>query len=142
MSAGVIKFSYQVMLVYGQIALPAFYPFAGFICKLPWEVLRRLERKIFKQRYNNDRKKHIWAASWQNQHSAFATSMDPDQPAHPHSLIRIHTVRLPTLSQVEKLIANSMDSDQTATVRMRWLRSGSMLVANALCWFCCDAAHV
>jgi hypothetical protein len=36
---------------------------------------------------------YIWAASRQNQHSAFATSMDQDQPAHPRSLIRIHTVR-------------------------------------------------
>jgi hypothetical protein len=45
--------------------------------------------------------------------------MDPDQPAHLHSLIKIHAVRLPTLLQVEKLIANSMDPDQTA--RMRWL---------------------
>jgi hypothetical protein len=35
--------------------------------------------------------------------------MDPDQPAHPPSLIRIHAVRLKTLLQVEKLIANSMD---------------------------------
>jgi hypothetical protein len=40
--------------------------------------------------------------------------MDPDQPAHPRSLNRIHAVRLPTLLQVEKLIANSMDPDQTA----------------------------
>jgi hypothetical protein len=31
--------------------------------------------------------------------------MDPDQPAHPLSLIRIHAVRLQTLSQIEKLIA-------------------------------------
>jgi hypothetical protein len=38
--------------------------------------------------------------------------MDPDQPAHPRSLIRIPAVRLPTLLQVEKLIANSMDPDQ------------------------------
>jgi hypothetical protein len=45
--------------------------------------------------------------------------MDPDQPAHPHSLIRIHAVCLPTLLQVEKLIAISMDPDQT--VRMRRL---------------------
>jgi hypothetical protein len=51
--------------------------------------------------------------------------MDPDQPAHPRSLIRIHAVRLQTLLQVEKLIANSMDPDQTAR----------MLVANALCGF-------
>jgi hypothetical protein len=28
----------------------------------------------------------------QNQHSEFAPSMDPDQPAHPLSLIRIHAV--------------------------------------------------
>jgi hypothetical protein len=34
-----------------------------------------------------------WAASWQNQHTAFAASMDPDQPAHPRNLIRIHAVR-------------------------------------------------
>jgi hypothetical protein len=33
-----------------------------------------------------------WAASRQNQHSAFATNMDPDQPVHPRSLIRIHAV--------------------------------------------------
>jgi hypothetical protein len=32
-----------------------------------------------------------------NQHSAFATSMDPDQPAHHGSLIRIHAVSLQTL---------------------------------------------
>jgi hypothetical protein len=60
---------------------------------------------------------HIWAASWQNHHNGFATSMAPDQPAHPRSLIKIHAVRLPTLLQVEKLIANSMDPDQTARMR-------------------------
>jgi hypothetical protein len=32
----------------------------------------------------------------------------------PRSLIRINAVRLQTLLQVEKLIANSMDPDQTA----------------------------
>jgi hypothetical protein len=37
--------------------------------------------------------KSIWAVSWQNQHSGFATSMDPDQPAHSRSLIRTHAVR-------------------------------------------------
>jgi hypothetical protein len=47
-----------------------------------------------------------------------------DQLAHPRSPIRIHAVRLQTLLQVEKLIANSMDPDKTG-----W--SGSMLVANA-----------
>jgi hypothetical protein len=40
--------------------------------------------------------------------------MDPDQTAHPRSLIKIHAVCLPTLLQVKKLIANSMDPDQTA----------------------------
>jgi hypothetical protein len=40
-----------------------------------------LYKKLFKPRHD------------QNQHSGFATSMDPDQPAHPRSLIRIHTVR-------------------------------------------------
>jgi hypothetical protein len=54
--------------------------------------------------------------------------MDPDQPAHPRSLIRIHAVRLQTLLQLEKPITNSMDPDQTAR--------------NALCWFCHDAAHI
>jgi hypothetical protein len=39
--------------------------------------------------------------------------MDPDQSAHARSLIMIQTVRLPTLLQVEKLTANSMDPDQT-----------------------------
>jgi hypothetical protein len=32
-----------------------------------------------------------------NQHSAFATSMDPEQSAHPRILIRINAFRLPTL---------------------------------------------
>jgi hypothetical protein len=75
---------------------------------------------------------NIWAVSRQNQHNGFATSMDQDQPAHPRSLIRIHAVCLQTLLQVEKLIANSMDPDQTA-----W-----MLVANRLRWFCRDTAHI
>jgi hypothetical protein len=39
----------------------------------------------------------IKTASGQNQHGGFVTSMDPDQPAPPGSLIRIHAVRLPTL---------------------------------------------
>jgi hypothetical protein len=35
----------------------------------------------------------IWAAPCQNLHNAFVTRMDPDQPAYPHSLIRVcHTV--------------------------------------------------
>jgi hypothetical protein len=72
----------------------------------------------------------IWAASRQNQHYSFATRMDPDQHARPQRLIRFHAVRLQTLLQVEKLIANSAG----------W--SGSMLVANPLCWFCRDAAHL
>jgi hypothetical protein len=44
--------------------------------------------------------------------------MDPDQPMRPHSLISIHAVRFPTLVQVEKLEANSLDPDQTAWTRM------------------------
>jgi hypothetical protein len=46
--------------------------------------------------------------------------MDPDQPAHPRSLIRIHAVRLQTLLQVEKLTANSMDPDQSARLDSCW----------------------
>jgi hypothetical protein len=33
--------------------------------------------------------------------------MDPDQPARMRSLIKIHAVRLPTLLQVDKLIADT-----------------------------------
>jgi hypothetical protein len=43
--------------------------------------------------------------------------MDPDKPAHPRSLIKVHPVRLPTLLQVEKLIANNMDPDQPARMQ-------------------------
>jgi hypothetical protein len=51
--------------------------------------------------------------------------MDPDQPAHPCSLYRIHAVRLQTLLHVEKLIANSMDPDQTALMhRLVWIQAG------------------
>jgi hypothetical protein len=54
-------------------------------------------------------------------HNGFATSMDPDQPAHQRSLIKIHAVRL----QVEKLIANSMDPDQTGWMRrLVWIHAG------------------
>jgi hypothetical protein len=50
--------------------------------------------------------------------------MDPDQPAHPRSLTRIHAVRLQTLFQVEKLIANIMDPDQTARMcRLVWIHA-------------------
>jgi hypothetical protein len=51
--------------------------------------------------------------------------MDPDQPAHSRSLIRIHAVRLSTLLQVENLTANSMDPDQTARIgRLIWIHAG------------------
>jgi hypothetical protein len=40
--------------------------------------------------------------------------MDPDQPAHPQTIL-----------QVEKLIANSMDPDQTAQMRrLVWIHAG------------------
>jgi hypothetical protein len=77
----------------------------------------------------------IWAASRQNQRNSFATSMDPDQPAHPHSLIRIHAVRLQTLLQVENLIANSMDPDQTARMRrLVWIHAGRKRITLVLSW--------
>jgi hypothetical protein len=42
-----------------------------------------------------------------------------------HSLIRIHAVCLQTLLQVEKLIAKSMDRDQTVRVRrLVWIHAG------------------
>jgi hypothetical protein len=47
--------------------------------------------------------------------------MDPDQPGHPRSLIRIHAVRLPTLLQVQKLTANSMDPDHSILIYTWWL---------------------
>jgi hypothetical protein len=60
--------------------------------------------------------------------------MDADQPAHPHSLIRINAVRLQTLLQIEKLTANSIDSDQTARMRrLVWIHVGrkpTMLVLS------------
>jgi hypothetical protein len=63
--------------------------------------------------------------SRQNQHNRFATSLDPDQPAHPRSLTRIHAVRIQTLLQVKKLIANSMDPDQTEWMRrLVWIHAG------------------
>jgi hypothetical protein len=68
-----------------------------------------------------------------NQHSGFATSMYSDQPAHPRSLIRIHAVCLPTILHVEKLIANSMDPDQTERMlRMVWIHAGRKLTMLVL----------
>jgi hypothetical protein len=46
--------------------------------------------------------------------------MDPDQPAHPRSLIRIHAVRYQFL-----YLLNSMDPDQTARMRrLIWIHAG------------------
>jgi hypothetical protein len=59
--------------------------------------------------------------------------MDPDQPAHPRSLIRIHAVCLQTLLQVEKLIVNSMDPDQTARMRrLVWIHTGHKCITLVL----------
>jgi hypothetical protein len=61
--------------------------------------------------------------------------MDPDQPAHPRSLIRIHAVRIQTILQVEKLIANSMNPDQTARMRrLFWIRAGRKRITLVLLW--------
>jgi hypothetical protein len=61
--------------------------------------------------------------------------MDPDQPVHPRSLIRIHAVRLQTLKQVEKLIANSMDPGQTARMRrLVWILAGRKPIMLVLSW--------
>jgi hypothetical protein len=62
--------------------------------------------------------------------------MDPDQPAHPRSLIMIPAVRLQTLLEVEKLIANSMDPDQTAQAGLDPCWSQTQHV------FCRDTAHL
>jgi hypothetical protein len=47
-------------------------------------------------------------------------------------MFRIHAVRLPTLLQVEKLIANSLDPDQTA--RMVWIHAGRKRTLLVLSW--------
>jgi hypothetical protein len=51
------------------------------------------------------------------------------------------TCSLTNSIQVEKLIENSMDPDQ---IRLRgWAGwSGSVLVANSLCWFCHGMAQL
>jgi hypothetical protein len=65
--------------------------------------------------------------------------MDPDKPARPRSLIRIHAVRLQTVLQVEKLMANSMNPDQTAPMRrLVCIHAGR----KSLCLFCHGAAHL
>jgi hypothetical protein len=61
--------------------------------------------------------------------------MDPDKPAHPRSLIWIHAVRLQTLLQVEKLIANSIDPDQIARMRrLVWVHAGRKPIMLVLSW--------
>jgi hypothetical protein len=61
--------------------------------------------------------------------------MDPDQHAHPPSLIRIHAVCLETLLQVEKLIANNMDPDQTALMRrLVWIHAVRKRIMLVLSW--------
>jgi hypothetical protein len=63
--------------------------------------------------------------------------MDPDQPAHPRTLIRIHAVCLHTLLQVEKLIVNSMDPDQAARMHMLvWIHAGCFCHGTAQIIIC------
>jgi hypothetical protein len=60
--------------------------------------------------------------------------MDPNQPAHLRSLIRIHAVRLPTLLQTEKLIANSTDPDQDALAGLDLCWSQTHYVGFVVTW--------
>jgi hypothetical protein len=61
--------------------------------------------------------------------------MNPDQPVHPRSLIRIHAVRLQTLLQVDKLTANSMGPDQNARMRrLVWIQAGRKRTMLLLSW--------
>jgi hypothetical protein len=51
--------------------------------------------------------------------------MDPDQPAHRRSLIRVHAVRYQFLYLLQGLQANSMDPDQSARMRrLVWIHAG------------------
>jgi hypothetical protein len=55
--------------------------------------------------------------------------------SNPRSLIRIHAVRLQTLLQVEKLIENSMDPDQTTRMRrLVWIHAGRKPIMLVLSW--------
>jgi hypothetical protein len=70
------------------------------------------------------------SSSRQNQHNGFATSRDPDKPAHPRSLIRIHMMFAISFSTCNRVCKRTA----WILIRLRgcacW--SGSMLVANAL----------
>jgi hypothetical protein len=109
------------------------------MCHCPWimKVRWKIKMKLWTQ---NAIHVNIWAVSWQNQRNAFATSMDPDLPGHPHSLFRIHAVRLQFLYLCYRVCKRTA----WILIRLRgsagW--SGSMLVANPLCWFCHDTAHL
>jgi hypothetical protein len=51
--------------------------------------------------------------------------MDPDQPAHPRSLVSIHAVCYHFLYLLQGLQANSMDPDQAARMlRLVWFHVG------------------
>jgi hypothetical protein len=61
--------------------------------------------------------------------------MDPDQPAYPRSLIRIHAVRYQFLYLLLDLLANSMDPDQTAwRRRLVWIYAGGKPIMLVLSW--------
>jgi hypothetical protein len=74
---------------------------------------------------------YICAAPWQNQCNVFETSMDPDQPAQSDQDL--------CCSLTNPITSRGTDSEQHGSCT-GW--SGSMLAANALCWFCHDAAHI
>jgi hypothetical protein len=57
------------------------------------------------------------------------------RPACLRSLIRIHAVRVQTLLQVEKLIANIMDPDHTVQMRrLVWIHAGRKRIMLVLSW--------
>jgi hypothetical protein len=74
----------------------------------------------------------IWAASWQNQRNAIATSI-----CAVWSGSMLFAIIFSTCKRVGKRTAWIL-------IRLRWCAgwSGSMLVVNALCWFCRDVAQL
>ena len=75
----------------------------------------------------------IWAASWQSQQKACASSEDSDQPGHPPSESSLSAWR--ELRSLATYSAHIKDSDQTGRMpRLIWVFAGRTVVLLVLSW--------
>jgi hypothetical protein len=107
-----------------------------------WKYIFESDKRLFTNTVQT-----IYNISRHNQHNGFATSMDPDQPAHPRSLIRIYGVRLQTLLQVQNWLRTAWIVIRPIMLVLSW--RGSFLFTkrfqvfiNLICQQYCESIYL